>query len=121
MPDAPTWTPAAARALLLRLQDLGVSFLGDAPGPQHHAPDHYSLSVEDLLAWLADRDGAVARRNQVTTEEYHAWIAADGHVRCCARTKAGKRCRGIVPGGGNRTLTEWAERTRVGELCTSHQ
>lgn len=36
-------------------------------------------------------------------------------------TPAVDRCSGIVLGGGNRTLREWAERTRVGELCASHQ
>lgn len=58
---------------------------------------HRELSPEEVLHFLDDREGFVAKRMGVSVDLYRRFIDAGGYPRCGAITLKGKRCRmGVV-------------------------
>lgn len=80
-----------------------------------------SLTAEETRDYqTGDPVAVVCRKLGVTVAEYEAWDASAGYVSCCARTRAGKRCKALVPNAGTTSLVDWVQRMRVGELCAVH-
>jgi len=77
-------------------------------------------TVEQALRLLEDKEAVYGELVGLSKPDYIEWQASDGSVYCCARTKAGKRCRNVVSGGTWLEPTAWKALQDAKGYCTVH-
>jgi len=103
--------------LVERLSELGASILIRCPG-EWGSRDTY-IRPNELAGYLSDPEELVARHLGVTRTEFLAWQDEGFSVQCAARTKRGKRCRGVVTGGSHVPAKIWVQ--MQGGFCVAHE
>lgn len=101
------------KALLERLQELGVSFSMSMPGETRF------LSPEDLADLLRSRDGLIRRVFGFSEAEFEEWNERRGEVPCSGTTKSGKPCRNVVSSYVH-PISEWVRLRNSNPRCRSH-
>lgn len=77
-------------------------------------------SVSDAEEWLSDRDAFAAKTMGCTKSQYQEWIAVNGCVRCCAKTKSGRQCKNDALDMVHLELHEWIKLNSIGGRCWVH-
>lgn len=105
------------RAALERLARAGISLSAslDTPGGCETAP----LTVDQALAYIADRTAFAAQYFGLYLEDYRAWVKLGGMAQCCAMTKVGSRCCNPVCGAMPLSAHDWG--AREDGFCGLHQ
>jgi len=98
------------------MQDAGLAFIAQVPHPC--GCQTLDFSAEQVVAFVADRDQAIADSLGVTKAQYREWIESFGTPRCGATTKQGTRCKNFVSGGVQLSLKTWLKLD--GDYCAVH-
>ncbi len=99
------------------LTSKGVTFVIDLPDGVAGLRMH-CLRPRDVAGYLADPVAYYASFAGVSKADYVEWEAAEGMVQCSAKTRKGKRCKGIVRDGYGVRPAEWLK--KQGEYCPMH-
>jgi hypothetical protein len=75
-------------------KDVGFYVTHAAPGGQRTVP----LSTQEVIAYVEDPVGFLAKRYGVSKADYLGWHQSDYRVQCSGFTKQGARCKASVPG-----------------------
>lgn len=78
------------------------------------------LTPADIAACILDGVNLPARLAGLTPDEYAEWIEEDGHVRCCAKTRAGRQCRNSASRKAIADPAEWKALRATGPYCPTH-
>lgn len=79
-----------------------------------------AATIEQALRLLEDKEAVYGELVGLSKPDYTEWQASDGSVYCCARTKAGKRCRNVVSGGTWLEPAAWKALHEMKGYCAVH-
>ncbi|NNH19245.1 hypothetical protein HLB01_09400 [Bordetella trematum] len=98
------------------LVERDITFLWGNLGPQGW--EKMPVSPEELPRYLSDPPAFLAQKRGVLRQQYLDWHDSNFNVYCAGRTKAGKPCKNLVPGGGAVSPARWVE--MQGGFCSLH-
>ena len=78
----------------------------------------FFVEAADVPVAKSDPLAFAAQCFKVTPAQYLQWLDSNGFVRCSGRTKAGKQCKGDVPGVRFYKPAEWL--SHPGGYCHRH-
>jgi hypothetical protein len=98
------------------LSEKGVAFFIDVP--VEGGQKTIQVAPEDLMIFADDPEATYAKTQGVTKSEYRDWMDDECMAYCAAKTKAGRPCPNLVPGGFQVSAKQWVK--LQGGYCGVH-